>query len=721
MTTINDIVLRKKAEGSRSNRLIDEKSPYLLQHAFNPVDWYPWGEEAFSKARSEDKPIFLSIGYSTCYWCHVMEREVFENPEIAALMNRMVVNIKVDREERPDVDRVYMSALMGMTGSGGWPMSMFLTPDLKPFFGATYIPPTARFGREGFQELLSRIHELWTNDRRVILDAGERLATFFRETSTTPTADVLPGSEQLAKAVEVLRRTHDRQHGGFGGAPKFSTPVVLQFLLRYHRSTGDATSLEMATRTLDRMMDGGIHDHLGGGFHRYATDAEWHVPHFEKMLYDQAQVAVALLEAHQITRDERYRQAVRDVFEYVQRDLTSDEGGFFSAEDAESARVHDRPDDKHEGAFYVWTKNEIEDLLELKRSELISAVFDVHGDGNVEVDPHGVFAGVNILRVREPWMTAADRLGWERREAVLALGTARQKLLEARGRRPRPLLDDKILLSWNGLMISAFARAGGALGEATYVETAERAADMIERTMVDRATGRMLRRFRTGESRLPALLEDLAFYAQGLLDLYEASLDHRWLRRAVEVSEQQIEAYFDASEGGFYDDNLNELSELVRTKEWHDGATPSANAVATTNLLRFSAMLHDDRYRDLVDSCLKYFGGWIERAPLGTAQWLMALDRRRLVPRQVVIAGSRNDPQTQAMLKLVLSRFDPYRVVLLADGGDGQRYLSGRDPSFGSYRMVEGRPTAYVCEDFACRQPTSDLATLEQMLEENSG
>jgi hypothetical protein len=335
----------------------------------------------------------------------------------------------------------------------------------------------------------------------------------------------------------------------------------------------------------------------------------------------------------------------------------------------------------------------------------------------VQADPHGVFAGTNILRMKEPWRRVADRLVWDRTEAEAALGTARQKLLEARGHRPRPLLDDKILLSWNGLMISAFARVGGALDEPATVAVAERAAEFVEWTMVDRTTGRMLRRHRTGESRLPALLEDHAFYAQGLLDLYEVTLDHRWLQRAVEVTEQQIDAFFDPADGGFFDDGVNELSGLVRTKEWHDGATPSANAVATMNLVRLSAMLHDDRYRELADRCLTHFGGWLERAPQGTAQWLMALDRRLRVPRQVIIAGARHDPRTQSFLRLIHSRFDPCRVVLLADGGDGQCFLAGRDRAFASYRTIDGKPTAYVCEDFACRQPTSDLKMLEELLD----
>lgn len=718
--TIDEVIRRRQAEGLAPNRLIGEKSPYLLQHAFNPVDWYPWGEEAFERARSSGRPIFLSIGYSTCYWCHVMEREVFEDPEIAALMNRTVVSVKVDREERPDVDRVYMSALMGMTGSGGWPMSMFLTPDLKPFFGATYIPPTARYGREGFPDILARIHELWTNDRSVIVEAGDRLAAFLRATSSSSPTDSLPGATLITKASDALARSFDGKYGGFGSAPKFPTPILIQFLIRCHRSTGEAQPLEMATRTLDCMLDGGIYDHLGGGLHRYATDAEWHVPHFEKMLYDQALLAIAVLEAYHVTAQDRYRAAVRDILRYVERDLTDDGGGFFSGEDAESARSHDRPDDKHEGAFYTWTKREFDEVLGPRVSGLASALYDVRDEGNVRADPHGVFSGVNILRVLQPWTETADRLRWDREEAQAAWSSARERLFGVRAARPRPGLDDKVLLSWNGLMISAYAQAGRVLEDAAYIETAERAASFVERSMIDPETGGLLRRYRAGEARLPALLEDHAYYTQGLLDLYEATLDHRWLVRAVEITDAQIKNFSDDADGGFFDDVVNELTGLVRTKEWHDGATPSANAVATTNLLRLSAMVRDDRYRELADRCLKHFGGWIERAPQGTAQWLMALDRRRQVPRQVILAGPRHDPHTQAILRLVCSTFDPYRAVLLVDGAEGQRFLSSRDPSFGSYRMVEGRPTAYVCKDFVCRQPTSDLATLEQLLREGA-
>ncbi|MCU0454386.1 MAG: thioredoxin domain-containing protein [Bacteroidetes bacterium] len=716
MSTILDVIDRRKAGGTPPNRLINEKSPYLLQHAFNPVDWRPWGEEALATARREDKPIFLSIGYSACYWCHVMEREVFENPEIAALMNRTVVSIKVDREERPDVDRVYMAALMGMTGSGGWPMSMFLTPDLKPFFGGTYIPPKARYGREGFPDLLARIQELWTSDRGVILEAGERLATFLRHSAVGAATEGLPGEGVHGIAFDHFSRSHDHRYGGFGGAPKFPTPVVLQYLLRSHHATGEPRSLEMVVRTLDRMLDGGIHDHLGGGFHRYATDAEWHVPHFEKMLYDQAQLACVALEVFQITRRERYRAAVQDILGYVLRDLTGREGGFFSAEDAESARTSERPDDKHEGACYTWTKREIDQRLGEKVSELVAAVYDVRDEGNVKSDPHGVFAGLNILHVVGPWESAADRLGWDRLAAESALGAAHRSLLEARRQRPRPLTDDKVLLSWNGLMISAFARAGQALDVPAYVAAAERAASFIEREMIDPANGDLLRRYRAGEARFTAHLEDRAFYVQGLLDLYEATCDHRWLRRAVEITERQIDLLSDREAGGFFEDVVNELSGLVRMKEWHDGATPSANAVAATNLLRLSAMLHDDRYRDLADGCLRSAGGWIEQSPHGTAQWLMALRMRERPPRQVIVAGPRQAPHTQALLRLVRSRYDPHRVILLADGGEGQQYLTARDASFGSYRIVGGKPTAYVCEDFACREPTSDLATLERLL-----
>lgn len=716
MNTIEQVIQRRRAEGHRSNRLIGEKSPYLLQHAFNPVDWYPWGDEAFEAARRDGKPIFLSIGYSTCYWCHVMEREVFENRDIAELMNRTVVSVKVDREERPDVDRVYMAALMGMTGSGGWPMSMFLTPDLKPFFGATYIPPTARHGREGFTELLTRIQELWTTDRGVILEAGDRLAGYLREmTATTPTESI-PGRELIDRALQEFAASFDRRHGGFGGAPKFPTPVVLQFLLRHSVVSSRTDALEMALLTLDRMQDGGMADHVGGGFHRYATDAAWHVPHFEKMLYDQAQLAFTYLEAYQVTKNERYAVAMRSTLEYVARDLTGPEGGFHSAEDAESVPDPASPDEKTEGAFYVWSKPEIEAVLEPSEAALAAFVFDIRDDGNVSADPHGVFAGTNILHFLRTTSETADQFRMTEADVAASLVRVRRKLFDARSRRTRPGLDDKVLTSWNGLMISAFARAYQVTRDPAHLAAAVRAANFIADALVDAESGRLLHRNRAGESRFDAMLEDYAFMIQGSLDLYEASFDVRWLRHAIAWTEDQIKLFADEETGGFYDDRSAELAQLVRTKEWHDGATPSGNSTAVINLLRLSAMLHDERYRDTADRSLRLFSSWMERAPHGSAQWLSALEYRLADPRQVIVAGSIGDARTQAILRLVQSAVDPHRVVLLADDGEGQAFLSARIPSFAEYRTLNGRPTAYVCRDFSCQSPSSDLEEIGRLL-----
>lgn len=474
----------------------------------------------------------------------------------------------------------------------------------------------------------------------------------------------------------------------------------------------------MVLRTLDRMEDGGIHDHLAGGFHRYATDAAWHVPHFEKMLYDQAQLAVTNLEAFQISGYDRYRAGVRHILDYVARDLTDPEGGFWSAEDAESARVASAPDDKHEGAFYVWTKQEIDALLRPEEGEVFSFMYDVREEGNVAADPHAVFGGTNILHKARTVAETSLHFGISEAVVEERCSSARTKLLGARNRRPRPGLDDKVLTSWNGLMISAFARSYQVLRDPADLWSAERAASFVLTTMVDPTTQTLLRRYRAGEPRFDGLLEDHVFLAQGLLDLYEASFDHRWLSSAVEITERQIELFLDPGEGGFFDDHVTELSNLVRTKEWHDGATPSANAIAVMNLLRFSAMLHDDRFLQIADRSLRLFGSWIERAPQGTAQWLSALQLRHAVSRQIIVAGPKGDSHTTEILRRVQARFDPHRVVLLADGGEGQAMLSRRFPAFGGYGMVDGRPTAYVCRDFACQLPTSDLTTLERLLDD---
>ena len=698
------------------NRLIKEKSPYLLQHAYNPVDWYPWGDEAFEKARSEEKPIFLSIGYSTCYWCHVMEREVFEDETIAELMNNTVVCIKVDREERPDVDRVYMSALQAMSGSGGWPMSMFLTPDLKPFFGATYIPPTDRYGRPGFPQVLKRIVEVWRTDRKQVLEAGERIQGHLVEQSEREIGGSEPDEKALDAGFAFFSRTFDEEHGGFGGAPRFPRPSVLNFLFRHYSRTKISRALDMTLATLREMANGGMYDHLGGGFHRYSTDEHWHVPHFEKMLYDQAQLVISYLEAYQITHERRFTDTARDILSYVQRELTHPEGGFFSAEDAESLVEHSVPARKEEGAFYVWTKSEIDAILSTEESQAWCAVYDVGPTGNVSDDPHGVFAGKNVFHVARKRADVAKELGIADAELEALLVSSRMRLYGGRLKRPKPHLDDKTLTSWNGLMISAFARTHKVLGDQSYLEAAERAARFVLGHLRDKTTGELLHRYRDGEARFEAHLDDYAFFVQALIDLYESSFDIGWLEEAFALTEIQNRLFSDEDQGGFFDTSGRDTSLLVRMKEWYDGAEPSGNSIALLNLLRLSQFKNDESLDSMAHKSLSFFGERLLASPQATPQFLVALDFSLSKPTQVVIAGPRGDPRTQELLATIHTKFLPNRIIMLADGGEGQNYLATSVPFLGTLKMIDGRPTAYVCENYSCNLPTSDPEELLRSL-----
>jgi uncharacterized protein YyaL (SSP411 family) len=714
------------SSATKPNRLIKEKSPYLLQHAHNPVDWYPWGDEAFEKARREEKPIFLSIGYSTCYWCHVMEREVFENGDLADLMNRYVVSIKVDREERPDVDRVYMSALQAMSGSGGWPMSMFLTTDLKPFFGATYIPPTGQTGRPGFREILEEIHRLWSTDRKQIEEAGGRVGEYLAQLSNPGSEPEEAGEQALHAGFESFSRSYDRINAGFGSAPKFPRPVVFNFLFRYYSRTRNSQALEMSIETLRRMADGGMHDHIGGGFHRYATDARWHVPHFEKMLYDQAQLAASYLEAYQITHDESFAAVARDILSYVERAMTDPDGGFFSAEDAESlpdrserseSAGSDLPRSKEEGAFYVWRKEEIDHILSPEEARVFNRCFGVEENGNVAADPHGVFRGKNILHVLHTPGELAKQFDLPVTQVGTALELARRKIFDAREKRHRPHLDDKILTSWNGLMISAYARASQVFADHRYLTRAERAASFILDNLRERPAGRLLHRYRDGEARYDGQLDDYAFFIQGLIDLYEASFSVRWLTTALELTELQTRIFYDNDRGGFYDTPGQDPSILIRTKEWYDGAEPCGNSVAILNLLRLSHLSNNPEYDTRARQSLAFFGGRFNTSPQATPQFLAALDFSLAKPKQIIIAGKPEADDTSALLREVHTRFIPNKVLMLADGGEGQRILASRIPFLETIGMLDGKATAYVCENYACQLPTTDPDALARLLE----
>ena len=694
----------------KPNKLINEKSPYLIQHAYNPVEWYPWGDEAFQKAKDEDKPIFLSIGYSTCYWCHVMEREVFENESIAKEMNRMYVNIKVDREERSDVDRVYMSALQAMTGSGGWPMSMFLTPDLKPFYGATYVPPKTKYCLPGFEELITQLYEAWHSRRDEVLESGNRIIEHIREASLN--AEIAGGlnKEMLLKGAGQFKNGFDEEYGGFGGAPKFPRPPGINFLLRAYYRFEDSESLQMVIRTLLQMAKGGMYDHLGGGFHRYSVDRYWRVPHFEKMLYDQAQLAVNYLEAFQITGDKYFGDITHDMLAYVGRVMTDKNGGFYSAEDAESVIDPAEPHEKEEGAFYVWSKSEIDTLLG-DDAEIFNYFYGVNDHGNAPQgsDPHSVFAQKNILYKAHSLSETSNKFERSTDEINNLLEDSKKILFDVREKRPQPHKDDKILTSWNGLMISAFAKAYGVFNEPVYLEKAQKAADFILGNLYNSAEKKLLHRWRDGEAKIDATLEDFSFFSQGLIDLYEASFDEKYLKLAVELTEVMINDFYDDAEGGFFDTSGKDKSILVRTKEDYDSAEPTGNAVTINNLLRLSALTGNTGWYDMAYKSVLAFSGKLEKMPYAMPQMLVALDSLLHKPKQIIIAGG-DDETAYRMLREVQTRFMPDKVVVKIDPND----LANSITFASKVVQSSAETTAYVCENFACRLP---VKTLEEFIE----
>ncbi len=668
------------------NALAGEKSPYLIQHKNNPVDWMPWGEAAFAKAKAEGKPVFLSIGYSTCHWCHVMAHESFENPETAALMNRAFVNIKVDREERPDVDRVYMAFIQATSGGGGWPMSVWLTPEGNPFFGGTYFPPDDRYGRAGFPRIIQQIEKLWREDRAKIDSEAGRVIGELREASSP---EVLTGGLQRAwidGAQNAFAGTYDKAHGGFGGAPKFPRPSVLNLLLR-----GGEEERGMALETLRAMSRGGMRDQLGGGFHRYSVDRFWHVPHFEKMLYDQAQIAISLVEAWQITKDPFFESTLRSTLDYVLRDMTHAEGGFFSAEDADSVIAHGL--EAHaEGAFYVWTKSEIEEALGAVAASEFCARYSVLEDGNSPEgsDPHGEFTGKNILHGTGE-------------EETPSLVESRRILFELRKQRPRPHLDDKILAAWNGLMISAFAKAGAALNEPRYLHAATRAAEFVQEELM--RDGDLIRSWRGSASDIPGFAEDYAFVIQGLLDLYEAGFELRWVQLALSLQKRQDVLFKDG--GSYFSSRAGDPLVPLRMKDDYDGAEPSANSVSALNLLRLGRMLHSESMEEAARAILAGHAFQMDRVPAAVPQMLVALDLALKPPAQSVVAGGRE--AALALLRGLQGRFRPHAVSLLLDSPEAVEFFSQESPAIRGMKTIDGNPALYECENFTCRAPVTSL------------
>ena len=701
------------------NRLGRERSPYLLQHAANPVDWYPWGAEAFDKARREDKPIFLSIGYSTCHWCHVMEHESFENPEVAALLNAGFVSIKVDREERPDVDRVYMTFVQSSTGSGGWPMTVFLTPELKPFFGGTYFPPASKWGRPGFIDVIGEIGRVWTEDRARVDFAAAELFDRLRAVAGAdgrPAADsAIAGPDALSEAVEQYQMAFDRRRGGFGDAPKFPRPSELLFLLREHARTGAEAPLLMASETLRAMALGGMRDHVGGGFHRYSVDGDWRVPHFEKMLYDQAQLVIACLEAAQATGNDFFSAVAEDTLAYVSREMRDPAGGFYSAEDADSAVTPGG--EKKEGAFYVWSDGEIGALLG-ETAGIVRLRFGIEPAGNAPSDPHGEFTGLNILYTARTIEDVAAQSGTTSDAVVAALGRARQTLFDARALRPRPHLDDKVITSWNGMMIAAFARAARTLPDRPkadeWLETARNAARFVRDRLWVAGSRTLLRRYRDGDASIDAYAEDYACLIWALLELFQADGDPEWLTWARELQARQDELFWDSAQGGWFSTTGADPSVLLRLKEDYDGAEPSASAVAVLNLLALAHLTDDPEARRKVDRTLARYGPGAGRAARAIPMVLAGLSALHAGATQIVIVGSGED--AGALETAVSRHYLPFALMVRVTPGAKQDALARVMPFVGPMHAIGARATAYVCRDFTCRAPVTDAEALTREL-----
>jgi len=691
----------------QGNHLQYEKSPYLLQHAYNPVDWYPWGNEAFEKAHAENRPIFLSIGYSTCHWCHVMERESFEDPAVARLLNDAFICIKVDREERPDIDKLYMTVCQMLTGSGGWPLTIIMTPDKKPFFAATYIPKESRFGRSGMTSLLPAVSEAWSLKSREILASADQIVSAVH-TSAGAAAPGELAEAVLAAAYEQLSHRFDARFGGFGDAPKFPTPHNLLFLLRYWKRSGNAFALDMVMQTLSAMRRGGVYDHIGFGFHRYSTDERWLVPHFEKMLYDQALLTIAYTEAFQATGSKEFEETAREIITYVLRELTSAEGGFYSAEDADS--------EGEEGRYYLWTWEEIEQLLSPEEATLVLKVFNAEKAGNFRDESTGRQSSANILhRIHTPDSAAPLDLSPEKLRARSE--AARRRLLEARNGRVHPHKDDKILTDWNGLMVAALARAAQAFDEPAYAEAARRAADFIL-SALRLPNGRLLHRYRDGEAAMAANLDDYAFLVWGLIELYESTFDVRDLAAAISLNKDMLAHFWDENGGGgfFFSPDDGEAL-LLRQKELYDGAVPSGNSVAMHNLLRIARMTADADCEHKAAQIGRAFASQVLQYPSAATHLLLALDFAIGPSHEVVIAGGPRQTETRVLLRALRSRFLPNKVVMLRDAEQERGSLSRIAPFTEHMIPVNGKPAAYICSNCTCAAPCTDAEAMLHVLE----
>jgi uncharacterized protein YyaL (SSP411 family) len=689
-----------KKEGKEmksGNRLIHETSPYLLQHAHNPVDWYPWGEEAFRQAKKENKPVFLSIGYSTCHWCHVMEKESFENDEVAAIMNEHFISIKVDREERPDVDKVYMTAVQVITKGGGWPLSVFLTPDRKPFWGGTYFPREDQFGRPGFKKILLTISDAWKNRSEEVEKSGVEVINFLQDRWDLPKSEGEVDPEILDSTFTILSNQFDSTYGGFGGAPKFPRSMMLSYLMRYYRKTGNERALEMVEKTLEGMAEGGMFDQIGGGFHRYSTDPRWLVPHFEKMLYDNALLARTYLEAYQLTQKEFYARITREILDYCLRDMTHPDGGFYSAEDADS--------EGEEGTFYVWKPEEINEILGDEDGKLFSEYYGVTPEGNFE-------GKTSILHVRREIEGIAKEFGIQPQVVKSALEKGNENLMAVRSKRIRPHLDDKILTSWNGLMISAMTYAYQVFEEPRYLDAAESAAQFIQKNMIKR--GRLLRSYREGEAKILGYLVDYAFFTMALIDLYEATFKISYFEEALRLNSEMVRLFGDEEGGGFFDSGKDGEALIVKTKEIYDGAIPSGNSIALLNLLRIAELTGDKEIRALAEKTVTSLFPLLIQSPTAYPQLLCGLDFFLDTPKEIVLVGRHNGSDTRALLQGIHQHFIPNKVIALAKPGD--RKVPKLIPMVEGRTLLDGKATVYVCENYACKLPTTEVKVMEDLL-----
>jgi uncharacterized protein YyaL (SSP411 family) len=690
----------------RLNGLAAEKSPYLLQHSSNPVNWYPWSEEAYKKAKEENKPVFLSIGYSTCHWCHIMAHESFEDEEVAGLINETFVAIKVDREERPDIDGVYMAVCQMMTGSGGWPLTIILTPDKEPFFAATYIPKETRYGRIGLLELIPRIKEVWSTRRDEAVDSAAKITETLKNTVPETRGDELDEGI-LHVTYRQLADNFDSENGGFSVQPKFPTPHNLLFLLRYHRRTGNGKALEMVEKTLTAMRRGGIYDHIGYGFHRYSTDSRWLVPHFEKMLYDQALLATAYTEAYQVTGKAEYGRTAREIFTYVLRDITAPGGGFYSAEDADS--------EGEEGKYYLWTIDDIKRILTAEEADMAIKAFNVKKEGNFTDEVTGENRGSNILHMKMSLDDLATETGLSKTKLLENLEVIRGKLFTNREKRLRPHKDDKVLTDWNGLMIAALAKGAQVFEEPDYAEVARTAAGFILDNMRT-AEGRLLHRYRDNEAAIEATIDDYAFLVYGLIELYEATLETDYLKTAIILTEDSLSHFWGGDNGGFYVTADDGEQLLIRQKEIYDGAIPSGNSIAMLNLLRLGRITGRAGLEERAVAIGRVFSETVRQVPMAHTQLMVAADFAVGPSYEIVVAGDINKTDTKEMLKAIRSFYIPgkvliHRPVQAVNAGIDVIATFARD-----YEAIDGKATAYICENHNCHLPVTDIGAMIDLL-----